>query len=137
MKHVSDVRLVELPIHAQPDGELVVLEKDKAMPFAAARMFLVRARAGAVRGKHAHKACSQLFVCTGGAIEVDCTDGVGRATFTLDRIDRALLVPPSIWASERYIAEGSVLSVLCDRPYEPDDYLRDWDAFLGWRKRDA
>ncbi len=133
MKLVSDVRILELPTHSQSDGDLVVLEQGKAMPFAAARMFLVRARAGAVRGKHAHKECAQLLVASSGTIEVECKDGASSATFTLDRIDRALLVPPSIWASERYVAEGSVLSVLCDRPYEPDDYLRDWDAFLAWR----
>jgi dTDP-4-dehydrorhamnose 3,5-epimerase-like enzyme len=135
MKHVSDVRLIELPMHSQSDGDLVVLEKDKAMPFAATRLFLVRAKKGAVRGKHAHKQCSQLFVCTSGVIEVECKDGIGVATFTLDRVDRALLVPPSIWASERYVEEDSVLSVLCDRPYEVDDYLRDWDAYLAWRSR--
>jgi hypothetical protein len=26
-----------------------------------------------------------------------------------------------------------VLSVLCDRPYEEDDYLREYERFVAWR----
>jgi dTDP-4-dehydrorhamnose 3,5-epimerase-like enzyme len=136
LKSLTDVQLVMLPLHAHDNGELVVIEEGKSIAFASARMFTVRARAGAVRGEHAHKRCAQFLVCVHGAIEVVCDDGADTKTFLLDAGNKGLLVPPSIWATENYVTEGAVLSVLCDRHYDADDYLRDYDRFLAWRKAD-
>ena len=33
-----------------------------------------------------------------------------------------------------YLLGDSVRGVLCDRPYEADDYLRDYDQFQVWRE---
>ncbi|MDB4945226.1 MAG: hypothetical protein JWP97_4760 [Labilithrix sp.] len=131
---VDDVRLVELPSHRSADGELVVVEHGQAIPYVVRRMFTVRADAGAIRGRHAHKRCSQFLVCSHGRIEVDCDDGSREVTFELATGTRGLLVPPGIWATERYVTADSVLVVLCDRLYEADDYLRDHDQFLAWRR---
>ncbi|MBC7017841.1 WxcM-like domain-containing protein, partial [Salmonella enterica] len=59
---VSDVRRFELPRHVSETGELVVIEQGKSIPFAVLRTFTVRATAGAIRGRHAHKRCSQFLV---------------------------------------------------------------------------
>ena len=134
---VDDVLLIELPRFTDESGQLVVIEQGKGMPFAAVRMFTVRAEAGALRGQHAHKRCAQLLCCVHGVIEVECSDGVRTREFVLDAGDKALLVPAGIWANERYVAGNSVLAVLCDRPYEVDDYLRDYDAFVAFRRDDG
>ncbi len=132
--YISNVKSVALPHNAREDGELVVAELDKGLPFAASRMFTVRAIAGAVRGRHAHKRCNQFLVCVHGAIDVECDDGAAKANFSLDRGNKGLLVPASIWAAETYRTDGSVLAVLCDRLYEEEDYLRDYNQFLAWRR---
>jgi hypothetical protein len=44
-----------------------------------------------------------------------------------------LLVPPGIWAEEIYEKPHSVLAVLCDRPYEEGDYIRDFEEFKAYR----
>lgn len=131
---LDEVRLVELPIHAQVNGELVVMEHGAQLPFVAARMFTVRAPESAVRGKHAHKRCAQFLVCVHGVIDVECDDGARTKKFLLDAGSKGLFVPPGIWATEIYVAGGSVLSVLCDRTYEESDYLREYESFLAWRK---
>jgi hypothetical protein len=134
LKTVADVKLVDLELHTREDGDLVVVEEGKAIPFAASRVFTVRAKGGAVRGRHAHKLCVQFLVCVHGSIEVVCDDGAEKRTFLLDAANKGLLVPPTIWATETYVVAGSVLNVLCDRHYEAEDYLRDYDQFLAWRK---
>ena len=131
---VSDVQLVELPRHERSDGELVVVEQGKSIAYPAVRTFSVTARKGAVRGRHAHRRCSQFFVCVHGAIEVECDDGTSSRKVTLDDTSKGLLVPPTIWATETYLTEGSVLLVLCDRPYEQDDYVREYEEFVAWRR---
>lgn len=133
---LSDVRLVALPRHARADGEVVVAETGAHVPFAIARMFVLRAPAGAKRGQHAHRRCSQFMICVSGAVEIECDDGESRRSFTMDSADRGLLVPPGIWASLRFSADA-VVSVLCDRLYEAEDYIRAYDEFLALRKRGA
>jgi dTDP-4-dehydrorhamnose 3,5-epimerase-like enzyme len=133
--NISDLRLVELPQYVGGDGDLSVLEKEH-LPFAIVRLFFVRAAAGARRGMHAHRRCSQFMMCVNGAIEVTCDDGKAKRTLGLDRPNLGVLVPPSIWATETYREAGSVLAVACDRPYEQDDYIRDYDEFRRYRAHD-
>lgn len=131
---IQDVLQLPLPQHFSADGDVVVLEEGRQVPFRVARTFTVRARAGAVRGRHAHKHCAQLLVCVHGEIAVECDDGAARSHYLLDSGNKGLLVPPSIWGTETYRTDNAVLMVLCDRPYEVDDYLRDYQQFLNWRK---
>lgn len=127
-------RFIDLPCHRRDDGEVVVAEVAAQVPFAIARMFTLTAPAGAVRGKHAHRLCSQFMLCVHGAVDVACEDGHRQKSFTLDRPDKALLVPPGTWNVVTFHQTGSVVAVLCDRPYEEHDYIRDYAEFLAYRK---
>lgn len=132
LQALSDIRLVDLPVHARADGILSVLEKAD-LPFAIARLFFVRAADNATRGMHAHKRCNQFMMCVHGAIEVTCDDGKNTRSILLSEMNAGVLVPPSIWASERYLEPQSVLMVACDRVYEEDDYIRDYGRFRLYR----
>jgi len=130
---VSAVRLIELSCHSEGGGHLVVMEGSTHIPFCIARVFVVSAPAGTIRGRHAHKACSQFLICQTGSVEVLCTDGVDSATYALDRPDLGLLIPSGIWAQQTYLLDNSVLTVLCDQPYEAQDYIRDYAQFKVYR----
>jgi dTDP-4-dehydrorhamnose 3,5-epimerase-like enzyme len=112
----------------------VVAETPTDVPFAIARMFTLRAPKMAERGKHAHRACSQLMLCVNGAASVVCDDGDRTRTFQLDRTNFGLLVPPSIWNTVTFREENSVVVVLCDRPFEESDYLRYYEDFVAFRQ---
>lgn len=129
ISRLADVQLIDLPRHARDDGEVVVAE-GTGVPFTIARLFILRAPPGAERGKHAHRQCSQFLICSNGAVDIALDDGVGRRTFTLECSNQALLVPPMIWNTVIFRAPQSVVSVLCDRPYEAEDYVRDYQEFL-------
>jgi len=129
---VADLRSIELPRHARDNGAVVVAEMP-AVPFAIARMFTLHAPAGAERGKHAHRRCSQFMLCVNGTIKIICDDGQEQRTVLLDRSNVALLVPPTIWNTVVFCKEHSVLVVLCDRPYEAEDYIHDSDEFRKLR----
>lgn len=134
---LSKVTLIKLPHHSEGNGGLVVMEGLTHVPFSIARVFVVRAPAGAIRGRHAHKACTQFLTCPTGSVEVLCDDGLETATYILDQPGVGLLIPPSIWAQQTYQAPGSVLTVLCDRPYEAEDYIRDYTEFKAYRLADG
>lgn len=126
---VNSVKLVELPHFFEENGDLVVMEGFVNIPFNIARVFLVRAPDGAIRGQHAHRRCSQFFVCPSGVVEVVCDDGRQSVEFVLDRPSMGLLIPPGIWAQQTYIGSHAALMVLCDRPYKAADYIRDYGEY--------
>ena len=133
---VTNLRLSELPLHLGDGdgGQLTVVEGKDQVPFRIERIFTLRAPLDTIRGGHAHRRCSQFMMCPHGMIEVICEDGIERKSFLLDRGNVALLVPPSVWASEIFRHDNSLLLVVCDRPYEAEDYIRDHAEFLAWRR---
>jgi hypothetical protein len=130
----SEIRKIKLPNHARDDGEVVVAESPTSVPFAIARMFTLHAPLGAERGQHAHRQCSQFMLCVHGAVDVICDEGGQKQTFSLARNNEALLVPPMIWNTVLFRKAETVLVVLCDRPFEEHDYIRDYPEFLAARK---
>lgn len=115
--------------HVESNGVLCVFESGQEVPFNICRVFTVSARAGDIRGDHAHKKCTQLLVCVSGQIHVTCDDGSTTTEHKLGNMSEGLLVPPGIWATEKYMIDDAVLMVLCDRGYEAEDYIRDYADF--------
>ena len=134
MSRVSDLSLVDLPRHSRADGDVVVAEAATGVPFAIARLFTLRAPQGAERGRHAHARCAQFMFCVHGTVDVVVDDGTSKRTFRLDASNRALLVPPMIWNTVIFREGGSVVAVLCDRPYEAGDYIADYPSFVRRKK---
>ena len=134
---LGDVKFINLPYDFAVNGDLTVMEGMTHIPFSIARVFVVRGFAGSIRGDHAHKACSQFLTCPYGIVEVNCDDGSEVATFVLDKPDIGLLIPPSIWAKQSYLIDNSVLTVLCDKPYETLDYIRNYEDYKEYRNIDS
>ena len=79
------VKLLEFPIFEEDSGELVVFEEGIAtIPFLIKRIFNVRSEKGSIRGKHAHRLCSQVLICSNGAVEVTCDDSINKEIYILD-----------------------------------------------------
>ena len=72
---ISDVSIVNFPSITESNGSLLVMEGGGVVPFKIARVFLVNADAGAIRGNHAHHECFQLLQCNNGCVSVTCNDG--------------------------------------------------------------
>jgi len=112
-----------------PNGWLVV-GAQLHDPFPIKRVFTVLASAGALRGQHAHRTCSQFLIAPTGHVAVTVTDGRRSQDYQLNSPDLGLLVPPMVWASESFASDTSSLLVLCDREYDENDYIREWDEYL-------
>jgi UDP-2-acetamido-3-amino-2,3-dideoxy-glucuronate N-acetyltransferase len=103
-----------------------------SVPFAPRRWFFVYGVPGReVRGEHAHRVCHQFLICVAGSVNVAVDDGSQRAEVTLEGPTKGIYVPPMVWASQFGYDEGAVLLVLASHPYDPDDYIREYDAFLA------
>ena len=130
---VDQLAIKSLPRFRDARGVLVPVEFAAAVPIQVARLFWVtEVPPGATRGSHAHKACRQFMICMAGRLSIAFADGTGCRVLELGAGD-AVDVPPGIFASETYVDPMTTLLVLCDRPYEAEDYLVDLDALRAFR----
>ena len=124
------VKLIEFSLFKEDNGELAVFEESlEAIPFSIKRIFNVTSQKDSIRGKHAHRLCSQILVCSSGSIEVTCDDSINKEIFTLDKPNFGLLVSPGIWAEQKYLTNNASMTVICDRLYEANDYISNYDDF--------
>jgi dTDP-4-dehydrorhamnose 3,5-epimerase-like enzyme len=120
---LDELSVVDLPRFRDSRGLLVPVEFSQFVPFAVKRMFWITDVAAAgVRGGHAHKHCHQFAICLNGLVAIDAFNGEETRTIAL-QTGQALHIKPGLFTTERFLAPGSILSVLCDRPYDPTDYL--------------
>lgn len=134
MTSVDSLHVTILPKFRDILGDLVALEEKIDLPIEISRIFVVSGSLGVTRGKHAHKRLTQVLVCVNGACVIVCDDGDEKKEFILDDIGQVLTIPPGIWAEQIYSKEKTVLIVLCDFPYDEDDYIRNYEEFIAFRR---
>lgn len=128
---VRGVRLHVLREVRDMRGDLCAAEVGADLPFVVRRSFLVYNVPNAeLRGEHAHRRCHQLLMAVKGSVHVVVDDGRQREEFALDRPNLALHLPPMVWGTQYRYAPDAVLLVLASDPYDPADYVRDYDEFL-------
>lgn len=113
-------------------GTLTVGEFEREVPFPVRRFFTVFDVPGKdVRGEHAHRQCHQFLIAARGSVSVVVDDGETREEIRLDTPDRGLYVPPMVWAAQYRYSPDAMLLVFASDPYDPADYIRDYDEFLS------
>jgi len=133
MKKLSDIKKIDFPQFDAKESTLFVYESGKLLPFTIQRVFTIKTVEACTRGFHAHKHGTQLLTVLNGECDVICDDGTSRKTYTLNQAAQGLLIPPTIWAEQAY-SPNTILMVLTDHSYDEADYIRDYDAFLEFRK---
>lgn len=132
---VAEMKVDTFPTMRDHRGALTVVELGNLLPFTVVRLFFITGvPAGTTRGKHGHYRCSQYFLCQAGRLQTVVSDGAQERTFTLEP-GQGFLVPPAIFASEIYLEPHTILQVLCDRPFEKDDYIDSVDELRAWRAK--
>lgn len=132
---IDDCRIVELGKHHGATGNLTVVENGKTAQFETKRVFFIYDIPGGVsRGGHSHKTLRELIIATSGSFEVYVNDGNKEQTFILNNPSKALLLPAGVWEELRNFSSGAVALVLASIPYEPTDYIRDFQEFIKYKR---
>lgn len=127
---VRGVTLHRMPVAVDLRGSLTAGEVSSQIPFVPQRYFLVYDVPGKdVRGEHAHRRCQQFLVCARGSLSVVVDDGGASEEIVLDRPNLGLYLPPMIWAVQYKYSADALLLVLASDPYDPADYIRDYNEF--------
>ncbi len=132
---VYNCSLIELPKIENRAGNITPVENNVNLPFDVKRVFYsYDIPGGEARGAHAHKNCHQFLVAASGSYEVVLDDGINKRTVLLNRPYRGLHIPPGIWAAEQGFSSGSICLVLASEVYCEDDYIRDYNEFIEYKK---
>lgn len=123
----------DLATYATPvRGSLTVVQAGQGIPFAIARIFYIYgATKDCERGAHAHYDTQQAFVAIRGHFSLELTDGDQNQNYLLEKPDRALYVPPMIWARLYDFSDDAICLVLASSLYDPADYIREWVDYLA------
>lgn len=134
--NVFDCTMVELDRHhSDRKGNLSVVENGKTLPFDVKRVYyLYDVPGGENRGSHAHRKLEQLIVAASGSFRVTLDDGNVKRSFVLNRPYQGLYVKPGMWRDLEDFSSGAVCLVLASEPYNPNDYIRDYNDFVKYRK---
>lgn len=87
------------------------------------------------RGGHAHKNLQQIVIALQGAFSLTLHDGSGSRCVRLDKPGTGLHLVPGIWREVSGFTPNAICMVLASEIYEESDYIRNFEAFLDFRKR--
>jgi oxalate decarboxylase/phosphoglucose isomerase-like protein (cupin superfamily) len=121
--------------HSDRKGNLSVVENGLTLPFDVKRVYyLYDIPGGEGRGAHAHKELEQLIIAASGSFTVTLDDGQSKRSFFLNRPYQGLYVKPGLWRNLVDFSSGAVAMVLASEVYHVEDYIRDYDKFLKFRR---
>ncbi|WP_367913336.1 FdtA/QdtA family cupin domain-containing protein [Leadbetterella sp. DM7] len=105
------------------DGFLSVFEH--LMPGSIERAyFIYNVPESSVRGGHRHHHTWQGLICLNGSCQIYVQESEDTDYIvTLDSPQKCLLLKPSDWHQMYEFTEGSILLVLANRNYDPEDYI--------------
>jgi dTDP-4-dehydrorhamnose 3,5-epimerase-like enzyme len=134
---IEKVRVIDLPKICDPRGNLSFVEGGRHIPFNIRRVFYIYdVPGGETRGGHAHKECQTVLIAISGSVDIRLTDGVKEMVVTLNRSNKGLLIPPGVWDTMHNFTTGTICLALASGFYEEEDYIRDYDEFCEYVKRE-
>ena len=107
-----------------------MIESEDLLPFKIARAYWIYdVPGGMFRNGHAFHTQQEFIVALSGSFDVVLNDGRGEQRFHMCRSYYGLYVPPLTWRKLDNFSTNSVVYVLSDTEYDPDDYIEDFDEF--------
>jgi UDP-2-acetamido-3-amino-2,3-dideoxy-glucuronate N-acetyltransferase len=132
VKLPEEVRLIEFNRITDVRGDLTSIEFMSETPFQPKRIFLItNVPPEFERGSHAHKSCKQLLIVASGSVTVRLNDGKSKEKVMTLSQHKSLYVPSMIWVELVFNSKESVLVVLASESYDPDEYIKSYETFLG------
>jgi hypothetical protein len=134
---IDDCRTIQLPKIQDDRGNLTFVESLRHVPFPVLRVYwLYDVPGGEYRGGHGYRTLHEFVIALSGSFDVEVDDGLDRKIVPLNRPYYGLHVRPAIWRQFKNFSTNAVGLVLASGPYDEDDYFRDYDAYVQYR-RDA
>jgi len=133
---MKKIKKFKIKAYVNPTGKLIPLSFNKDFPIKAKRIFFLYGKKNKIRGDHAHKKCSQLFVPILGKFILNIKTPKYKKKIRLDhRLKTSILIPPKYWCGVKFLKKNSILMVVCDKYYDFNDYLESFDDYKKYLKK--
>lgn len=127
---MNNINIINLPKIIDERGNLSFIEEDNHIPFLIKRCYWIYdVPGGEKRGGHAYKENQEFIVALSGSFDVILDDGINREVFSLNRSYYGLYVAKNIWRQMENFSTNSLALVLASIPYDPSDYIYDYEEF--------
>ena len=133
---INECKIIDLRKISDPRGNLTPIEGGLDIPFDVKRIYyLYDVPSGESRGAHAHKELRQLIIAANGSFTITLDDGQNKKAYTLNRPYQGLLIMPGIWRDLDDFSSGAVLLCLASEHYKAEDYIRDYNDFIAYKRQ--
>lgn len=129
---LKNYNIMEFPEHGDDRGHLVVVEGNINIPFEIKRMFYIYGSdEGVVRGRHANRKSEFVFINIKGTSKLKIKTGKTEEVVILDRPHLGVYLSKMVWKEMYDFSKDSVLLVLSNEHYDPNEYIRDYNDYLN------
>ena len=133
---MKKIKKFKIKVHSNKTGKLIPIYFNKKFPIKVKRIFFLYGKKNEIRGNHAHKKCSQIFIPISGKFILEIKTPKLRRKIYLNHLSKiALLVPPKYWCSIKSDKNDSILMVACDQSYNVNDYLKSFDDYKKYLRK--
>lgn len=129
---MQDFKIIELPKHEDPRGNLSFIEEQQHIPFDIQRIYWIYdVPGGQIRGGHAFKEQDEFIVALSGSFDVIVDNGKEKQSISLNRSYYGLYIPAGKWRQMENFSTNSLAMVLSSTSFNEKDYIRDYKEFLN------
>lgn len=126
------IQLLQFPKIPDRRGNLSVIEENVHIPISIERVYWIYdVPGGEYRWGHAFKNSCEVIVAMSGSFDVVLHDGRQEQRYHMNRSYYGLFVPKMTWRSIENFSTNSLALIAADTVYSDDEYIRDFDEFLG------
>lgn len=128
------INLIKIP-KISDDCMLYFAQTPDQIPFKIKRIYHIsQAKHKLPRGFHAHYKTQQILFCIQGSMRMILDDGKKREEIILNKPEVGIFLGKLIWHEMHDLTKDAILLVLASRPYETEDYIRNYKKFLEIKK---
>ena len=129
-------KIINFKKFTKPSGKLLPITFNNKFPINVKRIFIIYGKRNYIRGDHAHKKCSQVFIPIKGKIKINMKYRKTEKSVLLSaNRSKSLFVPPKIWSSVEFLNSNSLVLVLTDYEYDFKDYIETYKEFIEFQKK--
>jgi len=130
---MGEVNKVFFKEYGDERGNLVVVEGEIDIPFTIKRLFYIfNSDSEVVRGQHANRKSEFILINIAGSCKIKVIGSdEEEQIFVLDQPHEGLYLPTMVWKDMYDFSPDSLLLVLSNEHYEPDEYIRNYTDFIN------
>jgi len=133
---MKKIRFLKLKKFKRKSGTLIPINFNKKFPIKVKRLFYIYGKKNSVRGDHAHKKLTQIFIPISGITKLIVEKNGAENNFVLDsKKNKAIIVPPMIWCRLKFLQKNSIVLVACNDIYKFSDYIETLKEFKNLEKK--